>query len=319
MIAHPFEIKPSTSKQAPDELMITWGNTPSLSVASIYLPAVAAADIIALADKMYVKHRLSAIDAHTIRCPAGDVTLVPIPQGQGRYAGLLSVDLPPKINRGDVYTIAVRQLALVSATTRSPPPPPQQPKIAMEVHAPEVAAPPKSFSWRQVVGAFQYTLTVTPGQELLYPQERLLAWLKWRVGVTPSSNRWLPVLQRYLSLTEGLVQILGQNPNTIPPSQVGNVPGKHPVPPCPPPVPPCPPVEQHEYTGKVSAIHYDRFGDFCGFVILTEAGHEHRFRGREHAIEELVHQAWVERTVVSVLVEEPDRTWPVTLILRRYH
>ena len=317
MIAHPFEIKPSTSKQAPDELMITWSNTPSLSVASIYLPAVAAADIIALADKMYVKHRLSAIDAHTIRCPAGDVTLVPIPPGQGRYAGLLAVDLPPKVNRG-VYTIAVRQLTLVSATTRSRPPP-QQPKIAMEVHAPEVAVPPKSFSWRQVVGAFQYTLTVTPGEELLYPQERLLAWLKWRVGVTPSSNRWLPVLQRYLSLTEGLVQILGQNPNTIPPSQVGNVPGKHPPPPCPPPVPPCPPIEEHEYTGKVSAIHYDRFGDFCGFVILTEAGHEHRFRGREHAIEELVHQAWVERTVVSVLVEEPDRDWPVTLILRRYH
>jgi hypothetical protein len=215
----------------------------------------------------------------------------------------------------------VRQLTLVSATIEPPPPPPQQPQITLETRAAETIAQPKTFSWRQVVGAFQYTLTVTPGQELLYPQERLLAWLKWRIGVTPSSNRWLPVLQRYLALTEGLVLILGQDSNAIPPSQVGNVPGK--VPPCPPPpIPPCPPCEEHEYeefTGKVVAIHYDRFGDFCGFVILTEAGHEHRFRGREHAIEELVHQAWVERTVVSVLVEEHDRDWPVTLILRRYH
>jgi hypothetical protein len=69
----------------------------------------------------------------------------------------------------------------------------------------------------------------------------------------------------------------------------------------------------------VVAIHYDRFGDFCGFVILTEAGHEHRFRGREHAIEVLVREAWEERTTVSVLVEEHDRDWPMSLILRRYH
>jgi hypothetical protein len=318
MIAHPFEIKPSAATGTPDELMITWGNTPSLSVAAIYLPAVAAADIIALADKMYVKHRLSAIDAHTVQCPAGDVTFVPIPQGQGRYAGLLSLALPPTVRVGDMYTVAVRQLTLVSATIQPPPPPPPQPKIALEARTAETIAQPKTFSWRQVLGAFQYTVTVRPAKELLYPQERLLAWLKWRIGVTPPSNRWLPVLHRYLTLTEGLVWSLGQDPHAIPPSQVGNVPGKQPVPP-PPPVPPFPPGEEREYTGKVVAIHYDRFGDFCGFVILTEAGHERWFRGREHAIEELVHQAWVERTVVSVLVEKHDRDWPVTLILRRYH
>jgi len=62
-----------------------------------------------------------------------------------------------------------------------------------------------------------------------------------------------------------------------------------------------------------------RFGDFCGFVVLTEAGEERRFLGREHAIEELLHQAWIERTVVTVLPDEHDRDWPATLILRRYH
>jgi hypothetical protein len=154
---------------------------------------------------------------------------------------------------------------------------------------------------------------VTSRQDLLYPQERLLAWLKWRIGVTPVSNRWLPVLQRYLTLTEGLVQTLGQDPNAIPPSHVGNVPGKYPVP------PPSPPGEEHDYTGKVMAIHYDRFGDFCGFVILTETGHEHRFRGREHAMEKLVREAWIERTVVSVLVEKHGSDKATSLILRRYH
>ncbi len=314
MIAHPFEIRASAATQPADELMITWGKTPRGGIGTIYLPAVAAAEIIALADKMYVKHLLSAIDVHTIQCPVGDVTLVPIPQGLGRYAGLLAVDLPPAINQRDAYSIAVRQLTLVSATVRPQPPPPV---IDVATRAAESIGKGTTFSWRQVLGAFQYTVTVTPGQELLYPQERLLAWLKWRIGVTPPTNRWLPVLQRYLTLTEGLVLSLGQDPGAIPPSQVGNVPGKHPVHHEPPP--PFPPVKEHEYTGKVVAIHYDRFGDFCGFVILTEAGHEHRFRGREHAIEVLVREAWEERTTVSVLVEEHDRDWPMSLILRRYH
>ena len=97
MTAHPFDIKASASANPPDELMITWGNMPKGSVASIYLPAVASADIIALANSMYGTHRLSATDAHTIQCPSGNVTLVPVPQGQGRYAGLLSVDLPRRV------------------------------------------------------------------------------------------------------------------------------------------------------------------------------------------------------------------------------
>jgi hypothetical protein len=317
MTAHPFDIKASASANTPDELMITWGNLPNGSVASIYLPAVASAKILALADSMYVRHRLSTIDANTVQFPAGDVTFVPVPKGQGRYAGLLSIDLPQTTHSGDVFTLAVRQLTTMSATIEPPPPPPQN-QITREAPGPEVAAPPKTFSWRQVLGAFQYTVTIKPKEELLYPQERLLAWLKWRIGVTPPSNRWLPVLQRYLNLTAGLVLNYGGDPNKIPPSQVGNVPGKH-SPGPPPPVPPFPPVKEHEYTGKVVAIHYDRFGDFCGFVILTEAGHEHRFLGREHAIEQLVREAWIQRTVVSVRVEGDHHDWPTALTLRRYH
>lgn len=102
MTPHPFDIKASASAKAPDELMITWGNTPGDSVASIYLPAVASSDIIALANKMYAKHRLSAADAHTIQFPSGDVTFVPIPEGKDRYAGLLWLDLPLTTRRGDV-------------------------------------------------------------------------------------------------------------------------------------------------------------------------------------------------------------------------
>ena len=304
MTAHPFDIKASASANPPDELMITWGNMPEGSIASIYLPAVASADIIALANSMYGSHRLSVSDEHTIQCPSGDVTLVPVPHGQGRYAGLLSVDLPSAGRRGRSYTIAVRQLTQVSSSFRPPAPPIQ---IA-ERPTPEIVVPPKPFSWRQAQGAFQYTLTMKPAGELLYPQERLLAWLKWRIGVTPPASRWRPVLGRYLSLTEGLVTTLGGDPTKIPPSQTGAAPGKgqsH------------PPHGEHETTGKVVGIDYDRFGDFCGFTVLSEHGRERHFHAREPRIEEVVRRAWVERSVVSVFAAEHDRDRPERLILRR--
>ena len=305
MTAHPFDIKASASANTPDELMITWGNMPKGSVASIYLPAVASADIIALANSMYRTHRLTATDAHTVRCPSGNVTLVPVPQGPGPYAGLLSVDLPSAGQRVRSYTLAVRQLTLVSASSRPPPPPIQ---IA-ERKTTEVAAPPKSFSWRQVLGAFQYKITLKPAGKLLHPQERLLAWLKWRIGVTSSSSRWHPVLQRYLDLTEGLVITYGGDPCKIPPSQIGAVPGKEPSPPLP----------EREITGKVAAVDYDRFGDFCGFTIETEHGQKRDFEAREPRIQDVVYRAWVDRSVISVVAEGHDRHRPARLVLRRPH
>jgi hypothetical protein len=227
------------------------------------------------------------------------VTLIPVPKGQGRSAGLLSVDLPSTGRRGRSYTVVVRQLTEVSAVLPPPPPPIQ---IA-EKRAPEVSAPPKPFTWRQVLGAFQYTTTVKPGGELLFPQERLLAWLKWRIGVTPPTSRWLPVLQRYLNLTEGLVLTYGGDPTKIPSSQTGNVPGKGP----PPPAPPLPPIGEREITGKVVAIDYDRFGDFCGFTILSEHGRERRFHAREPQIEDVgpAGRARPERVNFSTLGSSP--------------
>src|ERR1700728_1153603 len=125
-LTHPFEIQASDSADTPDQMMLTWGNIPSDSVASIYLPTVAASDIISLANKLYVKHRLTATDANTIHGPAGNVTFVPIPGGQGRYAGLLSVNLPDLVKPASSYTVGVRQLTQASATIQPPPPPPPQ-------------------------------------------------------------------------------------------------------------------------------------------------------------------------------------------------
>jgi hypothetical protein len=330
MISHPFEIKPSASSQNPDVLMITWRGATAQSTAEIYLPAVQSTAIIALADKIYGKHRLTATDANTIQFPAGDLTLIPIPTGGASFAGLLSVEVQPSMAEGQTCTVSVRQLNSVSATSRTPPPPPPPPKIAVSKSARAKAVSKSArakaadsqvgtedkFYWREVQGAFQYTITSESTKTLLPAQERLLGWLKWRIGITPAKNHWLPVLQRYLSYTEGLVWNLGVDPNTIPPSQVGKLPGKGPG---PGPKPPIWQREERECTGKVVAIRYDRFGDFRGFVILTESGHDREFFATEYAIEELVRDAWVERTVITVFSDEHDPDRPDRIILKRYH
>ena len=317
VMPHPFEIRASASASAVDELMINWGNTPAPSTGSLYLPAVRASEVISLADAMYPKHFLTALDSNTIGCPAAGVTFVPVPAGVGRYAGLLSIDLPPGIRRGDIYNISIQQFEEVVAQQVTPPPPPQVSARGARGNTPNVPTVPPvptTFSWHQLMGAFQCTIVVSTKDQLLYPEERLLAWLKWRLQVAPTTSRWYPVLQRYLSLIEGRVSGFGGNPGNIPPSPVGDVPGRQPH----PPGHPVHGDRRREFTGKVIGVGYNRFGDFDGFTLLTLDGHEHWFRGRESEMAELIESAWRERTLISVFVEPHETDWPASVVLRRW-
>jgi hypothetical protein len=219
VMPHPFEVRSSPpGVEQVDELMVTWGSTPGSSKANFFLPAVESAQVIALANSIYGTHRLKAVDEHTIQCPTSGVTFIPIPKGQGRYAGLLSVDLPRGIRKGNIHEIVVRQVTEAKAIAEQPPPPPE---ITLRAAA---IGPTEEFSWRQMLGAFQVAMVISTKDILLFPEERLLAWLKWRLTVTPAQSRWLPVLQRYTALVSGRVEGLGGDPGQIQPSPTGTVP-----------------------------------------------------------------------------------------------
>ncbi len=115
LIPQTFELKPSPKAfrldQKPDELVIDWGNVPSGSVAQIYLPGTTSAAILAWAGKLYTTHNLKAFDPHTIQVNAGGTTYIPVPKGTAiNFAGLLSVQLPAGVKKGDKYEIVVRQI-----------------------------------------------------------------------------------------------------------------------------------------------------------------------------------------------------------------
>jgi hypothetical protein len=284
----------------PDELMIDWGNTPLGSVANVYWPQVSSAQVLKIASSLYATHCLSAVDSNTIQCTVtGGVTYIPIPNGPGQnFAGLFTVDLPNGIHVGDEFNVIVRR---ITARQSSP---------ALE-RASSGGDQKRLLNWRCIAGTFQVKIPVSHEPALLIPEENLLAILKWRLENMSSAYRWYPVVQRYIAYVSARVKGMGGHPSTIVPSQYGVLPpvvapgGKHRS------------EEEKEFTGKVSAITYDRFGDFDGFLLLTREGKKHFFRASEHEIEEIVNRAWAERILVSVIVERGNQHVPISIVLRR--
>ncbi len=345
IVPQAFDIRPSAPSvlstgaplDLPDELMIDWGNTPPGSTATIYWPQVQSADVLALAGKIYASHRLSAADANTVQCTVTKgVSYVPIPPATGvNFAGLLTIDLPTSVRNGQEFNIVLRRVSTVQVEMEPPP------KIAaVPAHRP--AAPPKPIHkhhtaggidsghvppmhkvpppsdviiWRQVSGAFQVRIPVTTRAVMLPIEENTLAVLKWRLENMLPVYRWYPVLQRYTGLISGRVGGLGGDPGSIPPT-LGGLPstgggggkhgGGHPG-----------TGPEHEYTGKIAGLVFDRFGDFEGFLLRTETGKELRFRSEEDEVKDLVREAWEERWVVTVVVEHHHLERPRAIVLRR--
>ena len=320
----------------PDEFMIDWGNTPVGSIASIFWPQVSSAQVLAIAAKLYPTHLLSAADNNTIQCTVtGEVTYVPIPDGAGQnlnLAGLFTVDLPDGIKAGNEFNITVRRIVSKQVATQGIIPAANKGGGAATHGGGNSSGVDrkKLLNWRCIAGTFQVRIPVSHEAPLLKPEENVLAILKWRLQNMAAVNRWYPVLQRYISYVSSRVKGMGGNPSTIQPSQWGlGQPGKTGgqgtgghggrgggfggqggtggL-----------PLHGLEFTGKVSAIIFDRFGDFDGFLLLTLEGHERAFRGREPEIEELVNRAWTERILISVFVEKDCKHIPVSIVYRRF-
>jgi hypothetical protein len=332
-MVHPIQIRPTPLRApAPDELMIEWGSTPAGSHAQIYLPASDADAMIEQARTLYPVQRINLVDAHTVSVAARGVTFLPLPEGVPPLAGLLSVELPPGIKKGDSYSILVRQLSSSSAPIPPPPPPAPQIQIAADVAAGQaLIANPDEAIWQSVVGAFTFAINISTKEALLLPEERLLAVLRWMLDATPTQKRWYPVLQRYITDVAGRVAGFGGNPGKIEPSPTGRVPGLPFVPGAPPRgngIHPC--DDKHcddkhcddhrcddrlEVIGKIDGLIHDHFGDFSGYILETEFGRRHRYESRERPMLEVAERAWRERIRVTVISEPHLPIIPLAVIL----
>lgn len=112
---HTFELEatpqPITDGMPPDELLLDWSRTiPDNSFARIHIPGWKAQDVVELADRLYPRHEIRAVDERTIEIPAGGMRYVPLPRSLYRQTGVLTVDLPLGIKKGQRFDVSVRQI-----------------------------------------------------------------------------------------------------------------------------------------------------------------------------------------------------------------
>ena len=323
-ILNVFDLQPPVAttlpQGMPDELLIDWGNTPRDSVATIYIPEIHAEQIVALANERYTRHTISQIDNQTLQLKVGGISYVPLPPGVAfGLTGLLSVDLPGTVHKGEVYTIVVRQVTDATAKPTPSPPP---------IHKRETSATIKTTSkidpirWRQIVGSYQITIPVRTKEVMLPREMRLLSVLRWILASLSPTERWYPVFSRYVGQIGERVGALGGDPSRVEGSPTGGAV----IEPCGEPTGevtmPCgEPTNgggepRYTYDGKVTGLIYDCFGDFEGFL-LNNCCTELRFQSREHQIEELVRTAWRERIAITVVTGFANSHLPLSIILRR--
>ncbi len=193
----------------PDELMFVWNTIPRETVASVYLPEL---DAVALAREAAQRHGarvFRAVDAHTLQCRIGDINYLPLPeQRASRLTGLLTLELPEGVRKGQEFSTTVRQYS--GAT-----------------HA--------------VVGAFEVHVTVKAEASILPDEANRFAVLSHIASTLAASDRWTPVLARYLSQISARVEALGGHPQAIAPSPYGTN---------PPPTPGGTPVQSPSAAGR---------------------------------------------------------------------
>ena len=72
------------------------------------------------------------------------------------------------------------------------------------------------------------------------------------------------------------------------------------------------------WSGKVSGLLFDHFGDFEGLTLESYAGSQQRFFSQESAIHHLAKQAWLERYVVTVITVSAQSRRVRRLLIRGY-
>lgn len=407
-----FEIeatpRPVTEVLPADELLIDWQQkAPKGTEIQIYISTWKADEVIELADQRYDRHEIRKVDKHTIVVPAGGVKYIPIPQHFGRQNGVISVQFPLGIKKGQRYDLAVQQITNQGRHVKFPRP--QSKKISIKEAigllasiqngADNVSAKskrkktlpkgvfdlgcnktlvtdlsifdaqgeyailieqpdPKQIErarkkvriWREVVGAFQLSIPVSTKGDMLQRHLRLLSMFRWRAEQLRVGTYWYAAFMRYLSLFTKKVAALGGDIYVIPTTPDGKIPNpvgdanekpseekpgsesgsetgsgdnffepnkddwlsetnglKSPQ-----------DSKSRAFSGKVSGLLFDHFGDFEGFTLETYNGAHHRFFSREAAICELAREAWLKRYVVTVITVSANSKAVRRLLQRGY-
>ncbi|MGL5837485.1 MAG: hypothetical protein ACRCY3_03195 [Sphingorhabdus sp.] len=125
--SHTFEIEATphsiTDRIWPDELLLHWSDrTPDGTMLRIHIPGWNAHKVVELADKLYARHEIEAYDDDTIEMPGGGMRYIPLPQCLHRQTGVITIEFPLGIKKGQRFDLSVRQISNRGRGVRMPQP-----------------------------------------------------------------------------------------------------------------------------------------------------------------------------------------------------
>jgi hypothetical protein len=147
-----------------DELLFRWNELPRQSKVELYLPGVSCEDIMNLRALRHAPGDVKIIDSHRLALVPGGVTFVPLPPNAGtRIAGVVTIELPKGIRKGQRWNVDVLQLRGARRLT---------------------------------AGAFRISVQVSDAPSIVDAELRLLDVMFTRLSLLPESDLWHPILVR---------------------------------------------------------------------------------------------------------------------------
>ena len=120
---HTFEIEAtpySGTTPRPDELLLQWVHQPPTRTrVSLHMPGWNAQAVVDLADRLYARHEITLVDAHTVEIPGGGVRYIPVPRSDRRQTGVISAAFPLGVVKGQRFDLSVRQVTNRSRTVEN--------------------------------------------------------------------------------------------------------------------------------------------------------------------------------------------------------
>lgn len=152
-----------------DELVFFWNNLPKDSLVDIYLPGVAVTEIFNYRNLRHAPGTVQIVNENTLRLSVDQITYLPVPPFYGdNLAGLITVQLPKGIKKGQRFKVDVLQMRTDEART---------------------------------LGGFQLNIQVEKAFEIVHQEKNWLELFHRRLSITPKDNRWFPVLQKQVTFT----------------------------------------------------------------------------------------------------------------------
>jgi hypothetical protein len=150
-----------------DELMILWHDLPREARASLYLPGINCEHLINLRNMRHAPRDVRIRDTHTVEMVVGGVTYIPLPAAQSaRIPGIMTIDLPDNVRKGQRWVVDVLQLRGEE---------------------------------RRTVGAFQLVVEVSQAKLIAREEREMLQLMFERLSLLPAAHPWRPVLEARVS------------------------------------------------------------------------------------------------------------------------